>query len=51
MALYEFESYKALDAALGSNIMKQLVREYNEAFGEGGRKWLKVVQVKSLIVG
>ena len=51
MALYEFESYQALEAALGSNVMKQLVREYNEAFGEGGRKWLKVVQVKSLIVG
>jgi hypothetical protein len=43
MALYEFESYKALDTALGSNIMKQPVREYNEAFGEGGHKWLKAV--------
>ena len=28
------------------NVMKQLVREYNEAFGEGGRKWLKVVPGK-----
>lgn len=51
LALYEFESYQAMDAALNSSAMKQLIREYNEAFGEGGRKRLKAVQLKSLIVG
>ncbi len=51
MALYEFETYKALDAALNSAAMKKLIEEYNEAFGPGGRKRLKTVQIKSLIVG
>jgi hypothetical protein len=51
IALYEFESYQALDDALKSDAMKQLVEEYNEAFGAGGRKRLKAMQIKSLMVG
>jgi antibiotic biosynthesis monooxygenase (ABM) superfamily enzyme len=51
MALYEFENYKAVDAALKSSAMKKLIEEYNEAFGPGGRKRIKAVQIKSLVVG
>lgn len=51
LALYEFESYQALDSALKSDAMKQLIKEYDEAFGKGGRKRLKTIQIKSLIVG
>ncbi len=51
LALYEFESYEAVDAALTSDAIRQLIREYNEAFGEGGRKRIKAVQLKSLTVG
>ena len=51
LALYEFESYEALQAAMSSDTMKQLVKEYTEAFGEGGRKRLLGVQLKSLTVG
>jgi antibiotic biosynthesis monooxygenase (ABM) superfamily enzyme len=36
LALYEFESYEAVDAALNSGAIRQLTREYEEAFGEGG---------------
>lgn len=51
LALYEFESYEAVDAALNSDAIKQLAQEYDEAFSEGGRKKIKAVQLKSLIVG
>ena len=51
LALYEFESHEALQAAMGSDAMKQLVKEFTEAFGEGGRKRLLGVQLKSLMVG
>lgn len=51
LAIYEFESYQALDSALKSNAMKQLIEEYDEAFGKGGRKRLKAIQIKSLIAG
>src|SRR5512139_914034 len=37
MAMYEFESYEALEAATKTEQGKQLVREYDEAFGKGGR--------------
>lgn len=36
LALYEFESYEEVDAALNSDAIRQLTREYDEAFGEGG---------------
>jgi len=51
LAIYEFENYQALDSALKSNAMKQLIEEYDEAFGKGGRRRLKAIQIKSLIVG
>ena len=51
MAMYEFESYKALEAAMKSEQIKQLVREYDEAFGKGGRRRLRAVELKSLTVG
>ncbi len=51
MALYEFENYTTLEAALNSSAMKKLIEEYNEAFGSGGRKRIKAVQIKSLAVG
>jgi antibiotic biosynthesis monooxygenase (ABM) superfamily enzyme len=51
LALYEFESYDKMHAAVNSDIIKQLVKEYNEAFGEGGRKRLLAIQLKCLTVG
>ncbi len=51
LALYEFESYEAMQVAVNSDVVNQLIREYNEAFGEGGRKRLLAVQLKSLTVG
>ncbi len=51
MAMYEFESYEALEAAMKTEQMKQLVREYDEAFGKGGRRRLQAVEMKSLTLG
>ena len=51
MAVYEFESYEALEAAYKSDHIKGLIREYNEAFGEGNRYHIRAVELKSLIVG
>jgi antibiotic biosynthesis monooxygenase (ABM) superfamily enzyme len=51
MAIYEFESYQALEAATNSEQAKQLVREYDEAFGRGGRHHIRAVEIKSLFVG
>lgn len=51
MAMYEFESYEALEAAQRTEEVKQLVREYDEAFGKGGRYHIRAVELKSLIVG
>lgn len=51
LALYEFESYEVMQVAVNSDVINQLIREYNEAFGEGGRKRLLAVQLKSLTVG
>ena len=51
MAVYEFESYEAMDKATKSDQIKRLIGEYNKAWGEGGRKWLKTVEIKNLIVG
>ena len=38
LALYEFESYEKMHDAVNSEIIKQLIKEYDEAFGEGNRK-------------
>ncbi len=51
MAMYEFESYEALEAAYKSDQIKQLISEYNEAFGEGNRYHIRAVELKSLVVG
>jgi antibiotic biosynthesis monooxygenase (ABM) superfamily enzyme len=51
MAIYEFKSYEALEKALKSDQIKRLIGEYNAAWGEGGRKWLKCVEIKSSIAG
>jgi antibiotic biosynthesis monooxygenase (ABM) superfamily enzyme len=51
MAMYEFESYEALESAYKSDQIKQLIREYNEAFGEGGRYHLRAIELKNLRVG
>ncbi len=51
MAVYEYESYEALDEAQSSQSTKELIQEYDEAFGVGGRHHIRAVEVKSLIVG
>ncbi len=51
LALYEFESYEAIQATMNSEIIKELIKEYDEAFGKGGRKRLLAIQLKSLTVG
>jgi antibiotic biosynthesis monooxygenase (ABM) superfamily enzyme len=51
MAVYEYESYEALEKAQNSEATKQLIREYDEAFGKGGRHHIRAVELKSLIVG
>jgi antibiotic biosynthesis monooxygenase (ABM) superfamily enzyme len=51
LALYEFETYEAMHAAVNSDILKELINEYNEAFGVGGRKRLLAAQLKALTVG
>lgn len=50
VAMYEFESYEALEAATQSDQARQLVSEYDEAFGEGGRYRIQAVELKSLSV-
>jgi antibiotic biosynthesis monooxygenase (ABM) superfamily enzyme len=50
IAIYEFESYEALEAAMKAD-QGQLRREYDEAFGEGGRHHIRAIEIKSLIVG
>ncbi len=50
MAMYEFESYEALEAAMKTEQVKQLVREYDEAFGKGGRRRIRAIELKSLTV-
>ncbi len=51
MAMYEFVSYEALEAAMKTEQMKQLVREYDEAFGKGGRRRIRAIELKSLTAG
>ncbi len=50
IAMYEFESYEALETATKTD-PGQLRREYDEAFGKGGRHHIHAVEIKSLIVG
>ena len=51
LAMYEFESYATMHATAHSEIIQELVREYDAAFGKGGRKRLLAEQLKALTVG
>ena len=51
MALYEFESKAKLDEAMRSDALKGLIQEYNAAFGEGNRKRMLGVEIKSFVTG
>ena len=51
MAMYEFESVDAMHKAVNSDAIQGLIKEFDEAFGEGGRKKVLAVQLKSLTVG
>ena len=51
MAIYEFENFEVMQASLNSGQLSDSIREYNEAFGEGGRHHIRGVEIKSLIVG
>jgi antibiotic biosynthesis monooxygenase (ABM) superfamily enzyme len=51
MAIYEYESLEALEKAQSSESTAQLIREYDAAFGKGGRHHISAVEVKSLVVG
>ena len=51
LAFYEFESYEKMMETAKSDTMKQLVQEYNEAFGEGNRRRIFAVELKALTVG
>ena len=51
LAFYEFESYEKMMETAKSDTMRQLVQEYNEAFGEGNRRRIFAVELKALTVG
>jgi antibiotic biosynthesis monooxygenase (ABM) superfamily enzyme len=51
LAMYEFESCETMQATAGSEIMRELAREFDEAFGKGGRKRILAEQIKALAVG
>ena len=51
MAMYEFETVEAMQKAVNSEAIQGLIKEFDEAFGEGGRKKVLAVQLKSLTVG
>lgn len=51
MALYEFESHEKLTETMKSDALKNLIQEYNAAFGEGNRKRMLAIEIKSFITG
>jgi hypothetical protein len=51
MTMYEFETYEAMQKAVNSEAIQGLIKEFDEAFGKGGRKKLLAVQLKALAVG
>jgi antibiotic biosynthesis monooxygenase (ABM) superfamily enzyme len=51
MALYEFESHAKLTETMKSDALKGLIQEYNAAFGEGNRKRMLAIEIKSFITG
>ena len=50
LAMYEFESYQAAHATVNSEVIQELMREYDTAFGKGGRKRILAEQIKALTV-
>lgn len=47
MALYEFESHEKLTETMESDALKNLILEFNAAFGEVIRKRMLAVEIKS----
>ena len=50
LAIYEYETYEKLMETAKSEALKQLIKEYNEAFGEGNRKRIFGMEIKALLV-
>ncbi len=50
LAIYEFESFEKMQETMKSEAAKQLIREYNEAFGTGNRRRVLAVEIKALAV-
>jgi antibiotic biosynthesis monooxygenase (ABM) superfamily enzyme len=51
MALYEFESPEKLTETMKSDALKNLIQEFNAAFGEVTRKRMLAMEIKSFITG
>ena len=51
MALYEFESHEKLNETMKSDALKNLIQEFNAAFGEVNRKRMLAIEIKSFITG
>ncbi len=51
LAMYEFETAESMHATVRSEVMDELVREFDAAFGKGGRRRILAEQVKVLTVG
>jgi antibiotic biosynthesis monooxygenase (ABM) superfamily enzyme len=51
MALYEFESHEKLTETMNSGALKNLIQEFNAAFGEVTRKRMLATEIKSFITG
>ncbi len=57
MAMYEFENYEELEKGMKQDtpIIKQLIREYDEAFGNafgpGNRYHIRAIELKNLKLG
>ena len=50
LAIYEFESYEKAHATVHSDIFQELVQEYDDTFGKGGRKRILAEELKVLMV-
>ncbi len=51
MALYEFESQDKLNETMKSDALKNLIVEFNAAFGGVDRKRMLALEIKSFITG
>jgi len=50
MAIYRFKDYEKMLETVESDIIQGLIKEYNEAFGEGNRRRIRAVEIKALTV-